>query len=614
MVGNGPFIVVDQFGYLPDSEKIAVIRNPVSGFDSGDSYSPGTNFDVVDTVQNKVVFTGAAQMWKAGTTDSSCGDKVWHFDFSSVTTPGHYLVRDKSTGTSSYQFDIGTDVYRDVLVQALRAFFYQRAGYAKAEPYAEAAWADGASHLGPLQDSHARLYSDPNNAATEKDLRGGWFDAGDYNKYSNWTAGYIVSFMYMYNENPATWTDDFNIPESGNGVPDVLDEAMWGLDWLKRMQNNDGSVLAIEGLDSASPPSAATGPSLYGSANTSATLSSAAAFALASKTLAGLNDPTLSTYLSDLTARAETAWNWAEANPDVEFWNNDQNAGTQGLGAGQQEVDANGRLMKKIEAAAYLFELTGDTKYRDVFDNNYTATELIKNGYASEFRGDEIRMLLHYADLPNATPSVASAIRTKFVTAMNDGNNWGAVDSELDPYMAHLGVYTWGSSSVKSLKGSLFYENIVHTLGSRSASEVRNTALAYLHYLQGVNPLGKVYLSNMAAHGAENSVQEFYHSWFSDGSALWDNLNNSSFGPAPGFVVGGPNPSYNWDSCCPNSCGSPANNALCGSAPPSPPFGQPPQKSYTDFNNGWPLDSWSVTENSDGYQVNYLRLLSKFTP
>ena len=81
---------------------------------------------------------------------------------------------------------------------------------------------------------------------------------------------------------------------------------------------------------------------------------------------------------------------------------------------------------------------------------------------------------------------------------------------------------------------------------------------------------------------------------------------------APGFLTGGPNPSYNWDACCPSNCSSAANNAMCGSAAPSPPRGQPQQKAYKDFNNGWPLNSWSVTEPSNGYQVAYIRLLSKF--
>ena len=64
--------------------------------------------------------------------------------------------------------------------------------------------------------------------------------------------------------------------------------------------------------------------------------------------------------------------------------------------------------------------------------------------------------------------------------------------------------------------------------------------------------------------------------------------------------------------CCPSNCGGAANNAICSSTPITPPKGQPAMKAYKDFNTGWPLNSWSVTEPSDGYQVAYIRLLSKF--
>ena len=101
----------------------------------------------------------------------------------------------------------------------------------------------------------------------------------------------------------------------------------------------------------------------------------------------------------------------------------------------------------------------------------------------------------------------------------------------------------------------------------------------------------------MRAEGAENDVQRFFHAWFKNR-------------PAPGFLVGGPNPSYGADGCCPRSCGG-EGNALCRRAPLSPPAGQPDAKSYLDFNDGWPLNSWEVTENSLGYQTNYLRLISK---
>ncbi|MEO8902837.1 MAG: hypothetical protein ABI488_12420 [Polyangiaceae bacterium] len=99
------------------------------------------------------------------------------------------------------------------------------------------------------------------------------------------------------------------------------------------------------------------------------------------------------------------------------------------------------------------------------------------------------------------------------------------------------------------------------------------------------------------------------HTWFAHGSKQWDKVGVSASGPAPGYLTGGPNPSYAVDACCAMGCGT---GNSCTSEPLSPPLGQPPQKSYKDFNTNWPLDSWQVTKNGDGYQVAYIRLLSKF--
>ena len=142
--------------------------------------------------------------------------------------------------------------------------------------------------------------------------------------------------------------------------------------------------------------------------------------------------------------------------------------------------------------------------------------------------------------------------------------------------------------------------------------KAKNYAARYIHYLHGVNPLNKCYLTNMSAFGAENSVRQIYHGWFCEGSKLWDEAGVSIYGPVPGFVPGGPNLEYDWDQCCPNNCGNEYNNKRCYEVDITPLKNQPAQKSYLDMNNGWPINAWSVGEVSGGYQVQYIRLLSKF--
>jgi hypothetical protein len=172
--------------------------------------------------------------------------------------------------------------------------------------------------MGPGQDPETRPWQarrglSAGDTAEIKDLHGGWFDAGDYNKYTSWAARNVIVLLRGYSENPTAFGDDTGIEESGNGVPDILDEVKWALDWLMRMQNTDGSLLCVQGLDQASPPSAATGPSYYGPATTAASLMGAAAFAYAARIYSARSEADLRAYGADLATRARKAWDWAAA-------------------------------------------------------------------------------------------------------------------------------------------------------------------------------------------------------------------------------------------------------------------------------------------------------------
>ncbi|SFV13289.1 glycoside hydrolase family 9 protein [Pseudoduganella namucuonensis] len=605
----GKFIVVDQFGYPTDSKKVAVLRRPMVGYDAnGETFWP-QQLRVVNSA------TGATVKepwwptdWNGGATDPVSGDKVWWYDFSDLKTPGTYEIVD-SGGQRSARFEIGDNVYRNVLIQAVKMFYYQRAGQAKSASQVGFPWADGASHLGAGQDPQARRFLDKNNASTARDLRGGWFDAGDYNKYTPWAAGYTQDLMDIYRENPTVFTDDFGIAESYNGIPDILDEAKWGLDWLKRMQNSNGSVLSIEGIGGATPPSSDTAPSYYGDASTNATLAAAGAFASGAKALGALNNPALNTYAADLLVRAKNAWNWALANPNVLFYNNSAAHGTEGLGAGQQEGSDGDREEGRLNAAIKLYAATGETIYRDYVDANYTKSNLMQNWNLSGFSAGPARTLLYYTSLPGATQTVASAIRARYLDLMErtewyDG--WARIDQQADPYRAFIGGYKWSSNAVKAHMGTLYTSEGYYGISHHTPDQVSNAALDYVHYLHGVNPFGKVYLSNMKSFGAENSVNQIWHGWFNNGSP-WDDAQNSLYGPAPGYLVGGPaGGDYSWAEGCL------ANNDCPGATRPVPPLDQPPMKTYKDFNDGWPYNTWSISEPSNGYQLAYIRLLARF--
>ncbi len=615
---NGPIpaIVIDQFGYPAKAEKIAVIRDPQAGYDSAAHFTPGSNYAVVDRSTGKIVKQGQTAAWNGGATDAVSGDKVWQFDFSDVADPGTYIIVDIERGLRSPEFRIDDKVYRDVLKHALRTYFYQRAGFEKTAQTAGPDWADAASHLGRWQDPQSRPWRSKGRWRTDneatRDLRGGWFDAGDYNKYTNWAARVVIVLLRAYDESPAAFGNDSGIPELGDGVPDILNEVKWELDWLTRMQDADGSLLCVQGLDQASPPSSAKGPSYYGPATTAATLMGAAAFAYAAKIYSARPEPDLASYGKDLTARAKRAWDWAAANPGVLYYNNDetQQPGSGGLASGQQEMNDEERLAAKFEAAVYLYELTGAHDYKSFIESTYTA--VIGGEFPTPWNADKQEALLYSTRLPNISAEVKTIILTKFRSNVtNNADQLPLITSQQDPYRSPILDYTWGSNAVKVRQARLY--QLLSSYGD-DAPAADAAALGYIHYIHGVNPLGLVYLTNMKSAGAAHSATTMYHNWFSYGTR-WEKVSETTPGPPPGYLVGGPNAHYSKDRCCTAAFGTlcywEAAFSFCRNDY-APPLRQPPSKSYRQFNEGWPANSWEVTEPSTGYQAQYIRALARY--
>lgn len=603
------FITVDQFGYRPDAVKTAVLRDPQLGLDASLSYTPGTSIQVVDSASGTVVFTGTATAFNGGAVDAASGDKIWWFDFSSVTDPGRYYILDSQNSIKSFSFSIAADIYNDVLKHAMRMFFYQRVGFAKEATYAGAAWADGASHLGTGQDSQARSFFAKSDAGTARDLRGGWYDAGDYNKYTPWTSNYVEAMLLAFLDRPAAFTDDYNIPESGNGVPDIIDEAKWGMDHLLRMQNADGSVLSVVGLAGKSPPSSTTAASYYGPANALSGWASAKAFALGAQVFLRLGKKP---YADSLIAAALKAWNWSEAHPDSLFHNNNATYNSSGLAAGDQEDETDySRLEYRALAGMYLYEYTGDSKYLKVFEDNYESFPLFMwSATMDQYRHGQHLMYLHYLKANYGNATIKSDIQSVLIQAFNKTSNFAGKYAS-DGYRSYIKDYNWGSNKYKSDYGLTFGLWAEQNLEPAKSATYGKVAEDYLHYIHGTNPLDMVYLTNMNAYGASRSLTSIYHTWFTDGSAKWDAVGKSTYGPAPGYLAGGANSSYKWDACCDGqTCGSTSNNAKC--FVDTIPVGAPAAKMYKDFNTSWPMNSWEITEPSNGYQISYIRLLSRF--
>ncbi|WP_461114675.1 glycoside hydrolase family 9 protein [Spirosoma jeollabukense] len=581
---------IDQFGYLPMAKKIAVISNPQTGYNASETFTPSSTYQIRKTANDAVVFQGAPVAWNSGATHTQSGDKVWWFDFSSVQDTGSYYVYDAVQQKRSYDFTISNTVYNNVLKQATRVFFYQRSGFTKQTPYAQSPWTDGAAFLGAQQDTDCRLVTNT-SATTSQNLQGGWFDAGDYNKYVPFTYGPLMDMLLAYQENPAAWTDDFNIPESGNGVPDLLDEVKWELDWLRRMQQPNGSLLhkvSVTDFSATSPPSADTHPRRYGAASTDATATGAAVFALAALQFKSLSDPQMQAYGNTLQTAAINAFNWANNNPAVLF----NNTGFSSVAATYTDND---RLARRIAAAAFLYGLTGDASYRTFFDANYTQTHLIQWEFAYPFEATYQDALLYYTRLSGATISVKNAILSTYTASLktNNSDNLPAYLNQSDAYRAFLkdDNYTWGSNETKAHQGTMFFSMNTYNQDAANKTNYRDAGMGFIHYLHGVNPTAYCYLTNMSGYGGEFSAPTMYHSWFGDGTVFDTN-------PPPGYLMGGANPTYMPDA------------AYTGPVI-SPPQNQPVQKSYKAWNTSYPENSWQLNEPAIYSQGAYLRLLAQ---
>ena len=590
-------LLVDQFGYRPDDIKVAVLRDPRQGYDKASSFTPGGKYEVRRAQDGSVVLSGKPVAWHAGKVEPTSGDRGWWFDFSELKAPGRYFIFDTDRKVRSAAFTVDQQVYRNVLKATMRMFYYQRSGIAKRPPYADPCWADSAAYAGVGQDTQARDVTDRDNRGKVRNLGGGWFDAGDTNKYVTFAAQPVHQLLTAYQDTPQVFTDDFNIPESGNGVPDVLDEVRWETDWLKRMQYPDGSAALKVGeivYGPAAPPSSDRAQRFYIPACSSSTIAVAGMFAHAAYTFGRI--PGLAQEAADLKSRALAAWDNYQ-----QVGSKQTKCDTGVVHAGNADWSEADQQAAAAVAAIYLFAVTRDAKFDAYVQAHYKDMRPYRQGEFgwSRYNPEQGDALLFYTRLEGVSgSSLANSIRADKLQDVRAGNQVYGFRPDDDLYRAymHPGQYHWGSNMPRAGYGNTNLDVIAYEIDPSGNAAYAARAEEVLHYFHGVNPFGMVYLTNMYAYGATRSANEIFHTWFA-ADTRWSNALTSQCGPAPGFVPGGPNVNAAKD-------GVPTSLA--------PPTGQPPQKSYLDWNKASPDTSWAVTEPAIYYQSGYVKLLARF--
>jgi hypothetical protein len=492
-----PAVKVNQVGYLPVGEKHAL----VSGFDGKLSAAAGTPFAVKRASDGRVFWRGRLALLSDYDPRIS-GERVLLADFSGLVVPGTYVLSVEAPGMAdSPPFRVAFDAYSKLLVDASRYFYFQRANMPL-----DAAFAGGFARadLTPI-DFAAPFQS---GAAPARDVSGGWYDAGDFGKYVSAGGSAISDLLWAYELVPFVFKDgQLGIPESGNGVPDLLDEVKYELDFLLRMQDADGGFFSrVFETNPRQISDVAGGASLV--KPTPHTGSAAAALAHASIVFRRI-DPA---YADALLAAARRGWDYLEAHPEF-------------IRTPDGPYSDWGDLDDRFWAAATLFRATGEARYDAFVHANYQAfaNDLQNPENAHGVGSMQLIGYLQYARARGADRAIVAWTRTNF-------RAWASVQVgrfRTDPWRNTLhDNYYWGSN-YSALTDSVFLVAGGLILREANADTYR-VLQSNLNYVLGVNPLA---LSYVTGHGARSLTRPFSGIYSFDGKP----------GVPPGYMAGGAN-------------------------------------------------------------------------
>ncbi len=495
----------NQIGYLPQATKLAVISEALSD-----------DFLVLDD-EGKVVYTG---ILSAGAYWDKAGQTVRTADFTALTLPGTYRLQ---CGTEmSGSFEISENVYVDLVRGSAKYYYYNRASTALPEEFA-GEYHRPFAHPDTSSLIHQTAATASRPAGMQIRTEKGWYDAGDYNKYIVNSGITTFTLMRAYEENKELFdTLTWNIPESNNQVPDLLDEIRWNLEWMITMQDpDDGGVYhknTTANFEGFVPPHEATSTRYVIQKSTTAALDFAAVLARASR-LYKASDPEFS---NQMIRQAEAAWEWAIKNPDVLF----RNPGDSGRFGPAIATGAYGDRNVQDEffwAAAELYLTTRKQVYLDTVHGTPLKTFRVPSWGSVETLG----LIALSSDLPENNNLRMRADQELMKVAIGLHQQ-----AEEAPYQIPLNDFRWGSSS------DILNQGMVLMQAWRISGEekFRADALSCLDYVLGRNAPG---VSFVTGFGNETPLYPHHR------PSASDNVEN----PVPGMLAGGPNP-HNMDQDC----------------------------------------------------------------
>ncbi|QBI53563.1 glycoside hydrolase family 9 protein [Streptomonospora litoralis] len=557
---TGPPVKVNQVGYLPDGPKNATLVTDAT------EAQPWT----LNNAGGEAVAEG--QTTPEGT-DQSSGLNVHSIDFSDYTTEGSGYTLTVGEDTS-HPFDISGSAYRDLRTDALSLYYPQRSGI-EIDDSLMPGYGRAAGHIGvePNQgDLSVPCDPDFDPCGYELDVSGGWYDAGDHGKYvvnGGISASQVMSVWerttYADTASPGKLDDgSLSIPEQGNDVPDVLDEARWEMDFLMSMQVPEGEELAgmahhkihdAEWTGLPLMPAEDPQPRYLQPPSTAATLNLAATGAQCARVF--------ESYAPDFADRclaaAEKAWDAAQANPDMLA------PADNGTGGGAYSDD---NVSDEFYwAAAELFITTGEQAYEDAVTGSEQHTEDVFTAAGASWGSVAPLARMNLATIPNELGDRDRIVDTvvagadQYLNTLND-HAFGL------PYAPEDNVFVWGSNS-QVLNNMVVMATAFDLTGDAA---YRDGVLEGMDYILGRNALGQSYVTGYGENDARNQHSRWY------ANQLDPDLPN----PPAGTLAGGPNAqSSTWDPI--------AQDKLEGCAP---------QFCYIDHIESWATNELTINWNA----------------
>jgi endoglucanase len=505
-------IRINQEGYYTLGPKLAAITGATKA----------TGFYIVNAQSRDTVYKGILSELQSSS-NSSLQTRL--ADFSAFKQSGKFWLAVPGM-PPSYVFTIAGHVHHATSVALLKGFYYQRVSMPLQEKYA-GKWHRPAGHPDTAVVIHPSAASAKRVAGTLISSPGGWYDAGDYNKYMV-NSGITMGTLLSAYEDFATYFDTLrtNIPESSNQLPDLLDEVLYNLRWMLTMQDpEDGGVYnkcTNAAFDGMVMPGVTKAPRYVVQKGTAATLDLAAVMAQAAriykrfeKQLPGLADSCI--------RAAKHAWQWAVQNPAIAY---DQDKTNKEF---TPAISTGGYGDRSFAdewcwAAAELWVSSGESTYY-----NMVAKEL--DAALSLPSWANVRMLGYYTLLRSGKkwsvnhPAEAVALKERLLQ-FADGYSTAVNRSAFRTVMGRSTQdFVWGSSSVAANQGILLINAYLLTKDKKYLGG----ALSNLDYLLGRNATGYSFVTGIGTY----QVMHPHHR-----PSVADGITE----PVPGLLSGGPNP------------------------------------------------------------------------